>query len=60
MRRSQEALGRHFDADTARELDALIEGLTIHRALGTRSGDDRELTPRRHPPHHRGRPVGPE
>ncbi|GAA3358029.1 TetR/AcrR family transcriptional regulator [Saccharopolyspora gregorii] len=44
VRRSQEALGRHFDADTARELDALIEGLTIHRALGTRSGDDRELT----------------
>lgn len=33
MRASRRALGRHFDADTARELDALIEGLSIHRAL---------------------------
>lgn len=33
MRRSRAALERHFDPDTARMLDALIEGLTIHRAL---------------------------
>ncbi|SFN07583.1 hypothetical protein SAMN05421805_102495 [Saccharopolyspora antimicrobica] len=39
MRRSQEALERHFDHTTARELDALIEGLTIHRALGAGSPD---------------------
>ncbi|MFF8842064.1 TetR/AcrR family transcriptional regulator [Streptomyces sp. NPDC015127] len=43
MRRSRRLLERHFDADTARQLDALIEGLTLHRAL---DGDphDRELT----------------
>jgi TetR/AcrR family transcriptional regulator, regulator of biofilm formation and stress response len=35
MARSRHALERHFDADTARLLDALIEGLTIHRALDT-------------------------
>ncbi|NBE53688.1 TetR/AcrR family transcriptional regulator [Streptomyces boluensis] len=33
MRRSRELLERHFDPDTARQLDALIEGLTLHRAL---------------------------
>ncbi|QUH06011.1 TetR family transcriptional regulator [Saccharopolyspora erythraea] len=43
MGRSRLALERHFDQATARELDALIEGLTIHRALGTRS-HDREQT----------------
>ncbi|MER5184038.1 TetR family transcriptional regulator [Streptomyces sp. NPDC002896] len=33
MRRSRQLLERHFDPDTARQLDALIEGLTLHRAL---------------------------
>lgn len=33
MAQSQAALRRHFDPVTARILDALIEGLTIHRAL---------------------------
>ena len=33
MARSRAALARHFDAVTVRILDALIEGLTIHRAL---------------------------
>ncbi|WP_456786070.1 TetR/AcrR family transcriptional regulator [Cellulomonas sp. P5_C5] len=35
MARSRDALERHFDPATARLLDALIEGLTIHRALDT-------------------------
>ncbi|MBO9555996.1 TetR family transcriptional regulator [Cellulomonas sp.] len=35
MARSRRALERHFDPTTARLLDALIEGLTIHRALDT-------------------------
>lgn len=35
MGRSRAALERHFDPGTARMLDALIEGLTIHRALDT-------------------------
>jgi len=35
MRRSREALERHFDPTTARELDALIEGLVLHSALST-------------------------
>ncbi|WP_129839569.1 TetR family transcriptional regulator [Streptomyces sp. RFCAC02] len=35
MLRSRELLQRHFDADTARQVDALIEGLTLHRALDT-------------------------
>ena len=33
MARGRHALERHFDPATARLLDALIEGLTIHRAL---------------------------
>jgi DNA-binding transcriptional regulator YbjK len=33
MRRSRVELERHFDSDTARQLDALIEGLAIHRSL---------------------------
>jgi len=33
MAASRRALERHFDPDTARMLDALIEGLSIHRAL---------------------------
>lgn len=43
MRRSRAALGLHFDPDTSRQLDALIEGLTIHRALDT-DPHDRALT----------------
>jgi TetR/AcrR family transcriptional regulator, regulator of biofilm formation and stress response len=35
MARSRRALERHFDATTARELDALIEGLVPHSALST-------------------------
>lgn len=45
MRRSRHLLEQHFDADTARQLDALIEGLTLHRALDT-DPHDRELTRR--------------
>jgi len=33
MRRSRVGLERHFDSDTAHQLDALIEGLAIHRSL---------------------------
>jgi len=33
MRRSRLELERHFDSDTAHQLDALIEGLAIHRSL---------------------------
>ncbi|MEU6405175.1 TetR family transcriptional regulator [Streptomyces sp. NPDC046985] len=43
MRRSRCLLERHFDADTARQLDALIEGMSLHRALDTRP-HDRALT----------------
>lgn len=32
--RSQEALAAHFDRDTARALDALLEGWTLHRGFG--------------------------
>ena len=39
MRSSRAALERHFDPATARLLDALIEGLTIHRALDTEPQD---------------------
>jgi DNA-binding transcriptional regulator YbjK len=40
MARSRQALQRHFDPDTARILDALIEGLTLHRALDTKPDDN--------------------
>ncbi|MFI6691173.1 TetR/AcrR family transcriptional regulator [Streptomyces sp. NPDC050433] len=43
MRRSRAALERHFDPATARQLDAMIEGLSIHRALETEP-HDRALT----------------
>jgi DNA-binding transcriptional regulator YbjK len=39
MARSRAALERHFDPVTARMLDALIEGLTLHRALDTEPHD---------------------
>ncbi|MFB9324040.1 TetR/AcrR family transcriptional regulator [Cryptosporangium minutisporangium] len=35
MQRSRDALEQHFDPTTARELDALIEGLVLHSALST-------------------------
>jgi len=35
MARSRRALGLHFDPETCRMLDALIEGLSIHAALDT-------------------------
>ncbi len=47
MRRSRAALERCFDPATARVVDALIEGLTIHRALDTQPCDDVELAVRR-------------
>ncbi|WP_447925351.1 TetR/AcrR family transcriptional regulator [Georgenia muralis] len=43
MERSRAALERHFDPETARMLDALIEGLTIHRALDSHARDGREV-----------------
>jgi DNA-binding transcriptional regulator YbjK len=39
MARSRRALERHFDPGTARMLDALVEGLSIHRALDTEPHD---------------------
>jgi TetR/AcrR family transcriptional regulator, regulator of biofilm formation and stress response len=44
MSRSRQALERHFDPLTARLLDALIEGLTIHRALDTEPHDTTTVT----------------
>lgn len=41
MARSRAALSQQFDPDTARGLDALIEGLTLHGALGTHQLDQR-------------------
>ncbi|GAA2526708.1 MULTISPECIES: TetR/AcrR family transcriptional regulator [Streptomyces] len=43
MRRSRDLLEHHFDPSTARQLDALIEGLTLHRSLDD-TPPDRELT----------------
>lgn len=43
LRNSQHELQRHFDPTTARQIDALIEGLTMHRALSSH-GYDRALT----------------
>lgn len=43
MRRSRRALECHFDPLTARMLDALIEGLTIHRELDSQTRDPREV-----------------
>ncbi|ROP56829.1 MULTISPECIES: TetR/AcrR family transcriptional regulator [unclassified Rathayibacter] len=40
MARSRAALERHVDPMTARMLDALMEGLTIHRALDEEPADD--------------------
>ena len=43
MRRSRQLLERHFTVDTARQVDALIEGMILHRALDP-DPHDRELT----------------
>ncbi len=43
MARSRAALERWFDPESARQLDALIEGLTIHRALDAESRDPGEV-----------------
>lgn len=43
MRRSRAALERCFDPVTARVLDALIEGLTIHRALDTEAPEEADV-----------------
>lgn len=43
MRRSRAALERHFDPETARLLDALIEGLTIHHALDQDARDPHDV-----------------
>lgn len=39
MRRTRAALEQHFDPETARMLDALMEGLSIHRALDVEARD---------------------
>ncbi|WP_369199631.1 TetR/AcrR family transcriptional regulator [Streptomyces sp. PU-14G] len=43
MHRSRVHLEKHFDPGTARQLDALIEGMTLHRALA-REPHERALT----------------
>ncbi|GGW52404.1 TetR/AcrR family transcriptional regulator [Streptomyces griseoloalbus] len=43
MRRSRDLLEQHFPPPTARQLDALIEGLTLHRAMDD-NPPDRALT----------------
>lgn len=43
MGRNRSALERHFDPETARLLDALIEGLTIHRSLDVAPHDRGEV-----------------
>ena len=41
MGRSRASLERHFDPVTARLVDAVIEGLSIHAALDTRTDNER-------------------
>lgn len=43
MARSRQILEQHFDPVTARLLDALVEGLTIHRALDIDPQDDADV-----------------
>jgi TetR/AcrR family transcriptional regulator, regulator of biofilm formation and stress response len=43
MRRSRAALERCFDPVTARVLDALVEGITIHRSLDSEPHDDADV-----------------
>jgi TetR/AcrR family transcriptional regulator, regulator of biofilm formation and stress response len=44
MRRSRRSLEQHFDPTTARMLDALVEGLSIHRALDNEPHDKAVVT----------------
>jgi len=44
MGRSRQALEKYFDPPTARILDALVEGLTIHRALDNEPADRSVVT----------------
>lgn len=44
MARSRRTLEQHFDPTTARILDALIEGLSLHRALDTEPQDSAIVT----------------
>lgn len=41
--RSQEALAAHFDRDTSRALDALLEGWALHRGFGDFRADRRAV-----------------
>jgi DNA-binding transcriptional regulator YbjK len=43
MQRSRRSLERHFDPVTARELDALVEGLVLHSALSTDPMDREQI-----------------
>ncbi|KMO33342.1 TetR family transcriptional regulator [Methylobacterium tarhaniae] len=43
MGRSRAALEQHFAPETARALDAMIEGLTIHRSVDPRPADREEV-----------------
>ena len=43
MSRSRRTLERHFDPVTARQLDALVEGLLLHRALSTDPMDREQI-----------------
>jgi DNA-binding transcriptional regulator YbjK len=44
MARSRQTLEQHFDPTTARILDALVEGLSIHRALDNEPHDQAIVT----------------
>jgi DNA-binding transcriptional regulator YbjK len=43
MARSRRSLERHFDPTRARQLDALVEGLLLHRALSTDPMDREQI-----------------
>lgn len=43
MANSRAALAQHFEPDTAKALDAMIEGLTIHRSVDPKPADRREV-----------------
>jgi DNA-binding transcriptional regulator YbjK len=43
MANSRAALAQHFAPDTAKALDAMIEGLTIHRSVDPQPADRREV-----------------
>lgn len=52
MSATQKVMGRFFDSETTVLLDAMIEGLTLHRALGGEPRNPQSI-PRRHSAHHR-------